>query len=317
MILTRAIFTVMPSAWRQSAQWARLFIVTESACMVSYLLSYLSLHYSHWGHTWTHFSIFNRHAFFFCCIQPIALTCILTAPPPSPYWNDHCCDQWPAAHVMEAMGGNTPNSAQPCPRQFMHPAGVLSNMESLFISLWSVSHPSAYGIMNWSFINKRRRTPGSSHVLLFSDELLQMRLLVCRVSCKFLFLLNYTFSANTQFLCKWGYLWSYCVGLERVIAYNPTRGEFYAHEECLTEWFRKKKKLSFTFQLFPNEAFVFRCNHTCLQSSTAHSTFLMDPCWIQPSYGWFNSHVRGCDNVTLGLWHTWINNTAAAASDES
>ena len=97
----------------------------------------------------------------------------------------------------------------------------------------------------------------------------------------------------------------------------PTRGEFYAHEECLSEWFRKKA-MSFTFQLFTNYTRFF---HTCPYSSAGHSTFLIDPCWTQPSQGWFNSHIGECDDVTLGLWHTWTNSTAvwqiSHASDES
>lgn len=41
----------------------------------------------------------------------------------------------------------------------------------------------------------------------------------------------------------------------------------------------------------------------------------MDPCWIQPSYGWFNSHIGECDNVTLGLCHT-LNKQHSGSADQ-
>lgn len=106
-------------------------------------------------------------------------------------------------------------------------------------------------------------------------------------------------------------IYGYIVWVWKESLLTPTHGEFYANKECLTKWFIKK--VSFTFQLFTNEtsSFSHLWNHTCLHSSSAHSTFLMDFCWIQPSYGWFHSHIGGCDNVILGLWHTWINNTPA------
>lgn len=73
------------------------------------------------------------------------------------------------------------------------------------------------------------------------------------------------------------------------------------HTQRILDWMIQKKNSPFICSLMWPFIFPHLSNHTCLQSSTAHSTFLMNPYWIQPSYGGFNSHIGGCDNVTLGL----------------
>lgn len=158
--------------------------------------------------------------------------------------------------------------------------------------------------------------------MLSSGELLEVNLVVIVLEE----LVAYAFTWNTLiyfilfFLRKWDYLWSYCVGLERVIAYTHT---WRVLRTWMLDWMiQKKKQSSSPFNLsLTRLAFSHFQNHTCLHSSTGHSTFIMEPCWIQPSQGWFNSHVGECDDVTLGLWHTWINNAAvwriSQASDES
>lgn len=113
---------------------------------------------------------------------------------------------------------------------------------------------------------------------------------------------------------------------------TPTRGEFYAHGECLTEWFRKKE-VSFTFQLFPimNLAFwIYLLFFKQISEITPvhphhipQQSFYSDGAVLNSSllHGQLNSHMGGCDNVALGPWHTWTNNTAARqvshAGDES
>lgn len=79
----------------------------------------------------------------------------------------------------------------------------------------------------------------------------------------------------------------------------------------MLDWMIQKKNCHSPFNSSLMGVFFYLWNQTSVHSSSGVSTFLIDPCWIQASYGWFNSHISGCDNVTLGLWHTWINKAAA------
>lgn len=193
--------------------------------------------------------------------------------------------------------------------------------------------------MNWSFINNRR-TPGSSHVLHVSNELLQIDFM-CSLLC---FAANTSHSSSDhqyivpsvkvwlEFLRKRGYLWSYCVGLERLIAHSHTW--WVLRTWRMLDWMIQKKKChspfncslmkpAFLFIFFLLSALFFSfapispvCTHR-----PHMARFQSGSSWIQTSYGRFHSHMGGCDNVTPGLWHTWVNNTAAwessDASDES
>lgn len=121
-----------------------LFIIIKSACMCgpgcqpehSRLPSYLSHHYS----LRSHMGFRGRLV---CCIlisasSPIKLVARsepvywqLCQPPPFFYWTDHCKDQW--RDVAYRWKYSKFNTAQP--QRFMNAAGVLSNMEPLFISV--------------------------------------------------------------------------------------------------------------------------------------------------------------------------------------
>lgn len=104
--------------------------------------------------------------------------------------------------------------------------------------------PSAYGIMNWSFINKRR-TPGSSHVLHSSHELLQIDFM-CFLLCLLSTLLSLELlkhSANTWFdFYVSEAIYGHIVWAWKESLLTPTHREFYAPR--MLDWMIQKKRLS-------------------------------------------------------------------------
>lgn len=190
---------------------------------------------------------------------------------------------------------------------------------SAFLPLHSVSYPSAYGIMNWSSINKQT-TPGSSHVLLSSSQLLPTDLMwgrntatvTANICCNSTSLFSFQCNASslqihgTVFLRKYIYLWLCCVGLERVMAYSHTW--WVLHTWILLHWMIQKKNKPFTFHLVSNKehflqvwlleshlSLLIRCLQLILNGLVLNS---------HPSHGWFNSHLGECDNVTHGSFDT-------------
>lgn len=143
-----------------SSQNPHACVVQDASRNVADLLPYLS-HYS----LRSHMGFGDRLV---CCILKCTSFYIkliarsdpaywqLCQPHPPLHWTDHCRDQWrDVAYRWKYPKFSTAMHS----KRFMDAAGALSTW-SPCLSLWPVSHsPPAYGIMNWSFINKKR-TPG-------------------------------------------------------------------------------------------------------------------------------------------------------------
>lgn len=257
-----------------------------------------------------------------CCIQHLIVCACIALPhidksdmthpplPLPPCWTDHYHDQWPAACLTGAIGGYPPPPSSPQPHSHSRidsPAHASCRCTfgrgPLFIAVWCVRHPPAYW---WADLSSIRERQWAVMGWIYQHELWTPPPTpnpLCKDMVWFFFFFFFYISSA---ICR------HIVWVWEESLLPPTHAEFYAHGYRLTEWLRKKKEhMSFTFQLFTYEV----CgSHTCPLSSTAHCTFLMEPCWFPTSSGWCNSHIGRSENVTLGLWHTCVNNADSRQS---
>lgn len=183
---------------------------------------------------------------------------------------------------MWAIGGNTPNSTQPRIQQEIdspiHGSCRCVSQHGVPVYLpVSVSHPAAYGIMNWFFINKRR-TPGSSHALHFSDELLQINfmwflLCVMYTECSSLLNPQYTFSAKYMVWFFFFYISQSIYGhivwaWKRVIAYSHTW--WVLRSWRMLDWMKRKKDCHSPFNCSLMRSVFFTSLKSHLSALMAH-----------------------------------------------
>lgn len=91
----------------------------------------------------------------------------------------------------------------------------------------------------------------------------------------------------------------------------------------MLEWMIQKKKGKKSYAFSPFSSFLTKATRLHLPALVSWPKCIFSGPLAEcgPPKDGFNSHLCECDDVTAGLWHTWVNNTVARqirhASDDS